>query len=428
MRPSLSPPYFVLINSFIIFAPTILIYSQFKKFQRTMALIKGFSVIEGLKGKLGNVVIQKGQNGEQVVRSYTSEVKNPKTLQQSNQRMKVAPAQHARRAMKSIVDHSFEGITYGTKSLNHFLSLAMKNNSTPAQMKGSMLFVPGKYVMATGSLPLVNVEYVAGEDGRVGKFNSSIGFEETASSTVAGFSEAILKKNEWLQNGDIITICFVKAVPAGDTFTYIFGKERLVIDSQSQANIAATNKGFYEMVAGASNTLSVVAGTDADTVGGNGIQAVAVIVSRLSGTNWLRSNSTMAVSPAIENAYYSASAIENAQRSYMSVAKNVTSDYYMNASAANILRGVVFNVSEITSYPSYVAALAKANIAGAVINEQGNAVTALFVRDWNGTKGTLVDTDGNPLMIDDENPATTEYVNAGFDYIEWEFDNYKYFQ
>lgn len=393
-----------------------------------MALIKGFSVIEGLKGKLGNVVIQSGQNGEQVVRSYTSDVKNPKTLQQSNQRMKVAPAQHARRAMKSIVDHSYEGIAYGTKSLNHFLSLAMKNNATPAQMKGSMLFVPGKYIMASGSLPLVNVQYVAGEGGRVGVFNTSISYEETETTTVGGISQTILKNNEWLENGDIITICFVKAVPAGDTFTYIFDKERLVLDTNNQGNITATNRGFYDLIVGSDATIKITAGTDADTVGGNGIQAVAVIVSRLSGTNWLRSNSTMAVSPAIENAYYSASAVENAQRSYMTVAKNVTSDYYMNASSANILRGVVFNVSEITTYPSYVTALAKANIAGAVINEQGNAVTALFVRDWNGTKGTLVDTDGNPLMVDDETKATTEYVNTGFDYIEWEFDNYKYFQ
>lgn len=80
-----------------------------------------------VKGKLGNIVGYKGRDGKRLARIRQTEVKNPKTEGQVIQRMIMATASKAYGRMKSICDHSFQGINYGAPSQSYFLKRAMED-------------------------------------------------------------------------------------------------------------------------------------------------------------------------------------------------------------------------------------------------------------------------------------------------------------
>lgn len=80
-----------------------------------------------VKGKLGNIVGYKGRDGKRLARIRQSEVKNPKTDGQVIQRMIIATSAKAYSLMKSIVDHSFEGVQYGGASQSFFLKKAAED-------------------------------------------------------------------------------------------------------------------------------------------------------------------------------------------------------------------------------------------------------------------------------------------------------------
>lgn len=64
--------------------------------------------------------------GQQVTKDRVTEVKNPRTPAQMLQRMVMSTALAQYSAGKEIFDHSFQGVTYGAKSMNRFLSEAAK--------------------------------------------------------------------------------------------------------------------------------------------------------------------------------------------------------------------------------------------------------------------------------------------------------------
>ena len=79
-----------------------------------------------VKGKLGNIVGYKGRGGKRLARIRQTEVKNPKTDGQIIQRMILATASKAYGRMKSICDHSWQGVAYGGISQSYFLKKAME--------------------------------------------------------------------------------------------------------------------------------------------------------------------------------------------------------------------------------------------------------------------------------------------------------------
>lgn len=100
-------------------------------------------------------------DGQQITKDRVSEVKNPRTEMQMEQRCKLKTVSLAYSALKSIVDHSFEGITYGGMSMRQFsrinypLVKAASKATTPtfgfASFKSSAPAM-GQYVIAQGSL------------------------------------------------------------------------------------------------------------------------------------------------------------------------------------------------------------------------------------------------------------------------------------
>lgn len=100
-------------------------------------------------------------NKKQVARMKPSSVRNPKTISQIVQRMKVVPAQLFYQAFEKAagsvennpLSHSFQGIAYGNKNKLRFMQLAMQGDPKAYVPKGINFPVPGVYQVSEGSLP-----------------------------------------------------------------------------------------------------------------------------------------------------------------------------------------------------------------------------------------------------------------------------------
>ena len=98
---------------------------------------------------------------KQVARQKPTSVRNPKTISQIVQRMKVVPAQLFYQAFEKAagsvennpLSHSFQGIAYGNKNKLRFMQLAMQGDPKAYVPKGINFPVPGVYQVSEGSLP-----------------------------------------------------------------------------------------------------------------------------------------------------------------------------------------------------------------------------------------------------------------------------------
>lgn len=98
---------------------------------------------------------------KQVARQKPTSVRNPKTISQIVQRMKVVPAQLFYQAFEKAagsvennpLSHSFQGIAYGNKNKLRFMQLAMTGDPKAYVPKGINFIVPGVYQVSEGSLP-----------------------------------------------------------------------------------------------------------------------------------------------------------------------------------------------------------------------------------------------------------------------------------
>lgn len=89
-----------------------------------MAKIMSTLVGQG-KGKIGAEVLYRA-NGEQFIRARAITVANPQSTAQMKQRLSISSAAKLTAALRGIIDHSFQNIAYGTKSVRHFQALAAK--------------------------------------------------------------------------------------------------------------------------------------------------------------------------------------------------------------------------------------------------------------------------------------------------------------
>ena len=119
-------------------------------------MAKGNALLGTLRGSTGDVVFRVS-NGRQIMSKRARVVRNPKTSKQTYQRMFFATIAKAQSAMKKIVDHSFENVEHGAKSLRYFSSkniALMRQNARydynlQAWVSPGMSFVPPRTVGAT---------------------------------------------------------------------------------------------------------------------------------------------------------------------------------------------------------------------------------------------------------------------------------------
>lgn len=295
------------------------------------------------KGKLGNTVKYRisGSNNkeEQGTRAYQPVVANPKTISQSVQRVKMAPAVNFYRAFKDdILDHSFQSVKYGARCHSAFMKAALNMESGyPFIVKGETMLIPGEYLMSKGSIPTLDYLFNWDEQFQV---YLQIPFMAVTNddSTVASWYQDVLSRAPFLHDGDQITLALVLGKEDASTFAYV---RRIIIDSKSTlegtvADYLHENLGVTISPTGAISLLGAYNTYD--------IQGVAVIASRptispATGTvTWERSTQFMKVNyglPYLRTNYFSQDAYDLAIES-LSAAKrsNVTSDWYLNQGKA----------------------------------------------------------------------------------------------
>ena len=132
-------------------------------------MAKGNLLLGMGRGKLGDVVLYR-QNGQQMSRPRVRVVKNPRTSGQQIQRMVQATIAYGYAGLKTIVDHSFEGVQYGQRSMSYFMKRNMDalraqvisaDNGVQISARFAApnirVLYPNEYVVSNGSLaPFVN--------------------------------------------------------------------------------------------------------------------------------------------------------------------------------------------------------------------------------------------------------------------------------
>lgn len=119
---------------------------------------------------------------KQVARQKPTSVRNPKTISQIVQRMKVVPAQLFYQAFEKAagsvennpLSHSFQGVAYGNKNKLRFMQLAMQGEPKAYVPKGIAFPVPGVYQVSEGSLPNMPSGNASADDATVATVNIAL--------------------------------------------------------------------------------------------------------------------------------------------------------------------------------------------------------------------------------------------------------------
>lgn len=263
--------------------------------------------------------------GKQITKDRVEGGRNPRTPEQMVQRMCMATASAAYAQMKQIVDHSFEGITYGQTTMSEFIRVnsdALRQNYLNAgddfaynPYRDRVLY-PGAYVMSRGSAAPVKM---ASEYGMPGMFvmlktNNEASYavtlsgDDSAESVTADQLMAILGVNV----GDMATACVLWPELANPGLAFSF----LRIKFLKSGTVALTNANYGEYFAFESphpvtvnvNAYYITVKVSPANYERNMPGASCVIRSLKSGTGWLRSTESMKldadldVSPTAEDA------------------------------------------------------------------------------------------------------------------------------
>lgn len=273
--------------------------------------------LRGGRGKLAGAALQKGANGETIIREIVTPA-NPQTDAQMVQRVIMNTVAQAYSAMKEICDHSFEGVTKGAKTMAVFMS--RNNNAVRARLanliqegfeldsiysfcpSGMKQLCPQPYILSEGSLPSVPVRL---SDGTAeGPEITDMWVTGIPGNT---YRDVINGLN--LVRGDQLTFMFLKKQSSGNV---VFSFCRVILDPTnadgSQASLdvpfisgntinlpSLRNEGVAEVSAWAfaDGHIVVTPATGKDLYQG------CVIVSRKTGDTWLRSKAQLEVNEEI---------------------------------------------------------------------------------------------------------------------------------
>lgn len=291
-------------------------------------MAKGNLLLGMGRGKLGDVVLYR-QNGQQMSRPRVRVVKNPRTSGQQIQRMIQATIAYGYAGLKTIVDHSFEGVQYGGKSMNYFI----KRNMDELRAKVLSLSNGGN-AFATLAIPNVRVlypnEYIV-SNGSLAPCPVPTKVENTAEKSsmtfVPGWSGApslsdvmqyfgvdagdqltfLMLNNDATQKDAVATLdgetafataLAIRRVKFKDAYT----QEELNADIENATfDMSVTSADFrfsFNQVIGegGATTYELTANIDS-FVGSRTIIGGCVIHSKKQGETWLRSPQTMWIDP-----------------------------------------------------------------------------------------------------------------------------------
>lgn len=151
-------------------------------------------------------------NGKQITKDRVEIVKNPRTQSQMAQRCLMATASAAYSAMRKIVNHSFQGYSYGQQNMSKFISENVFLLQNAVEIGATdygynpfrdRSFKPGAYMISKGTLtPTVYTIETLVENGRmeVDLLDGQVTVNDSANDIAAVLG---------LSLGEMTTICFI---------------------------------------------------------------------------------------------------------------------------------------------------------------------------------------------------------------------------
>lgn len=311
----------------------------------------------------------------QVASLKPTTVKNPKTVAQIMQRMKMAPAAKFFDALSGILDHSWEGVPYGAKSRLEFMRRAMKNDPAVYVPYGYKSVAPGEYEVSAGSLPSLPWRNALPSNA-----NPNIGSDDPLSA------EAVAElKMFGVQEGDQITVIVVD-----ENEGLYESKVARVIVREDSAWENNDDISFGMRIVANSNEPNGVLATE--------YAAVAVIVSRgKEASTAKRSNEKMLLIGKYKN-LLSIEAMNTAIASYQTQTayNSLNSDWYLNQGSNQPYNGRIVAGNIAVTPTGGQSTVVTAAISQTLNN--GQIVQKLFTVDGS-KEGALIGNDGQPIKV-----------------------------
>lgn len=183
-------------------------------------------------------------NGKQVTKDRVETVKNPRTPAQMDQRMLMKTVGAAYSAMREIVDHSFQGYSYGMQNMSHFLSVnAEKLRSwlnNPAKEPvfvayGQNYLTANPWRISEGTASHILVTPTAAQTSS--SLTVSLSGDVTGDFTASKFFDML-----GIKVGELCTICIIYADANGDAnFAFV----RFTALQAGDTALTGTNYGDY---------------------------------------------------------------------------------------------------------------------------------------------------------------------------------------
>ena len=297
-----------------------------------MAIVKGtFST--NLTGRVGSVVYR-NRSGKNIATQIPASVKNPQSVLQQQQRMKFNSVVQAYKCLKSIVDHSFEGVSYGAPSQAKFLKdNVLAYTLTGAKhgfiAKGNGSIPMGNFKIAEGSLPQITFgieDDGANPDNIVEAHKTHIVFPtQIAGGTgdVSKVTVAQLLAVLGISKGDQFTIMAVQSravqyfgtnstIPQCTETTLLKSSYTIAIDAPDSTIAFVSATGGYQInptiltdsenvgnfYFGETAQFELIAMVDDALANLYAQIAYGVVASRRVGSTWQRSTQTLQVCPS----------------------------------------------------------------------------------------------------------------------------------
>ncbi len=264
----------------------------------------------------------------QVARQKVTEVRNPNTVSQIMQRMKLAPAQRffaafekaAGSVQNNPLSHSFEGYEYDTKNRMRFMQLALQGDPKAYIPKGYEGAAPGIYQISEGSLP-----------------NLPSGSTDSSDRVLCEVNEALTANH--------ISVLTANGVELGDQITIVGLVSKVSGTYEAQ---------FARVIVGVGNEWEFNGGIDLEGVSlteqginfanaAGDVACAAFILSRgTSSANAKRSTAIMTLAPDYES-LMSPEAMQAAIDSYLNdiTYNSLNSDWYLNQGSSQAFNGEV---------------------------------------------------------------------------------------
>ena len=267
---------------------------------------------------------------KQVARLKPTSVRNPRTISQIVQRMKVVPAQLFYQAFEKAagsvennpLSHSFQGIAYGNKNKLRFMQLAMQGDPKAYVPKGINFPVPGVYQVSEGSLPNLPNGVYGGNSTPIMGPGSALSQNNINDAAALG-----------VEVGDQITLM---ALVANDNGTYEARVARIVVQLGAEWEYLTPSEDIQD--------LSLYTdGISFDDV--PNVAAAAFILSRGNNSSTAkRSTQFMQIAPNFAT-LMSPEAYDAAVDSYITgVSYNsLNSDWYLNQGTTQAFNGQVYS-------------------------------------------------------------------------------------